>query len=173
MSSNPRTNDSCGAREACLEMEALVFIRILTSASLLLIIAAMAPFSIGCESLPDMSAPVAVSDVTATRAPDDPASDDFVIISPSTLVLESQGWGLTVHVAIPYSQVVASTVNLDGIEPVSTFADDCGNLVCKFEREDIFEFVGLVNEPTEVPLTVHGDLVAGGSFSGSDTITVR
>ena len=150
-----------------------MFFRILTSASLLLIIAAMAPFSIGCESVPDMSAPVSADDLTATRAPDDPASDDFVIISPSTLVLESQGWGLTVHVAIPYSQVVTSTVNLGGVEPESTFADDCGNLVCKFLRADIFDLVGPVDEPTEITLTLSGDTVDSGTFSGEDTITVR
>ena len=150
-----------------------MLLRILTSASLVLAIAALMPFCIGCESVPDMSAPVSAIDVTDERAPDDPTSDDFVIISPSTLVLSSEGWGLTVHVAVPYSQVAASTVNLDGIVPLFTFADDCGDLVCKFDREDIFAYVGEVDEPTEMTMTLYGGYVGGGDFSGTDTITVR
>ena len=173
MYSNLRTSNSCGAREACLEMEVWMLVRTLTSASVVLALVALLPFCVGCESVPDMSAPAAASDVSTERAPDDPTSDDYVIISPSTLVLNSEGWGLTVHVAFPFSQVDASTVNLEGVEPFSMFADDCGDLVCKFERVDIFELVGEVDEPTKMTLTLYGQDIYGNSIEGSDTITVR
>jgi hypothetical protein len=162
-------------------MEVLMFLRALTSASLVLAIAALLPFCVGCDTVPDMSAPVAASDVTTERSVDDPASDDFVIMSPSTLVLESPGWGLTVHVAIPYSEVVPSTVRLEDVVPQSVFFDDCGDLVCKFLRQDIcdlaVELLGTTELPAELTLTISGDCIVGSSFgidfSDTDTITVR
>ena len=156
-----------------LEKEASMLFKILTSASILLVIAAIVSMYVGCEGKSDMSDPVSVNDPPTLRSPNDPTSDDFVIISPSTLVLKSQGWTLTVHVAIPYSQVDVSTVRLEGVTPFSTFADDRGDLVCKFLREDIIALVSPVDEPTERELTLSGNDIEGEEFSGSDTITIR
>ena len=151
--------------------------RTLASASLVLAVAALVPFAVGCDSMADMSAPVAAADLTTERADGDPASDDFMIFSPSVLSYASQGDVCTVHMAISFYAVETSTLHLDydgdSLVPAFSFADDCGDLVCKFNRADVFALVGPVEEPTEMTLTLSGLKVDSEPFSGTDTITVR
>lgn len=91
-----------------------------------------------------------------------------IVVSPNVINLRSQAVWVTVHAEIDYSAVVGATVTLDGIPVVSTFADDRGDLVAKFNSADI---KGIV-QPGMVTLTLSGTTKDGGSFSGSDTIKV-
>ena len=90
-------------------------------------------------------------------------------ISPGTLALRSTGTWVTVHADIPYSQVVGSTVELEGIAAALTKADDCGDLVAKFHQADVKAIVA----PPSATLTLTGMTVAGTPFAGTDTIRVK
>jgi len=89
-------------------------------------------------------------------------------VAPSTIVIKDEGEWVTVHAVIPYSTVDAGTVLLDGITPVSTFADACGDLVAKFDHEVMCAFV----DPPEATLTLTGMTTDGESFEGVDTVRV-
>ena len=89
-------------------------------------------------------------------------------ISPQTLVIATPGPWVTVHTNVPYSDVAASTVELEGIPASSTFADDCGDLVAKFVRDEICAIVA----PPEATLTLTAEMADGEFISGSDTIVV-
>lgn len=104
----------------------------------------------------------------------DPASADDAMaiaikVSPNTIVLASKGTWVTVHADIAYSLVDTGTVELNGLSPKITFADDCGNLVAKFPLADV---KGIVEPPT-AELTLTGVTKAGVPFAGSDTVAVR
>lgn len=97
---------------------------------------------------------------------DDPLG---IAVSPQTLILDSdQGGRVTVHTAIPASQVDRSSVALNGIPASSTGVDLRGNLVANFLEADIKAIV----EPPETTLTLTGDRLDGTSFAGSDTVRV-
>ena len=90
-------------------------------------------------------------------------------VSPSALILGAPGARVTVHADIAYSAVVGSSVTLNGVPAVATFADDCGNLVAKFAQEEIEAIVA----PPSATMTLVGTRVDGVTFSGSDTIMVK
>lgn len=102
----------------------------------------------------------------AARAQDD--NQVTIVISPSTLNLESSGIWVTVHAEIPYSNVVGASVTLDGIPVEVTFADNRGELVAKFCIDDVKDSVRL----GEVRLTLVGDKTDGSSFFGTDLVKV-
>ena len=89
-------------------------------------------------------------------------------IAPSTLNLTHQGTWVTVHADIAYSIVDTATVELNGIEVVSTFADDCGNLVAKFNADD----VKAILEPGSAVLTLKGTTKDRVPFLGEDAIRI-
>lgn len=91
-----------------------------------------------------------------------------IVISPSTLNLDSAGEWVTVHAEIPFSVVDDASVELNGIPVEATFADNRGELVAKFLIGDVKEIV----EPGLVTLTLAGTTIDGGPFSGTDTIRV-
>jgi hypothetical protein len=91
-----------------------------------------------------------------------------VAVSPKTVNLESQGVWVTVHADIPYRDVARFTVTLNGIAVTTTKSDDRGDLVAKFNIDDVKK--ALV--PGTVVLTLAGTTTDGESFSGSDTIQV-
>jgi len=92
-----------------------------------------------------------------------------IVVSPSTINLESQGTWVTVHAEIPFSDVDrTASVTLDGIVAVSIFADDCGDLVAKFAIADVRASVDVGT----VTLTLCGTTTDGSSFSGTDTVRV-
>lgn len=91
-----------------------------------------------------------------------------IVISPSTLNLDSEGEWVTVHAEIPFSVVDDASVELNGIPVEATFADNRGELVAKFLIGDVKEIV----EPGLVTLTLAGTTIDGGPFSGTDTIRV-
>ncbi len=98
------------------------------------------------------------------------SSDVFSItISPKTLFLGSQDTIVTVHSNIPYVLVNTLSLDLNGIPASYTKADACGDLVVKFDREDI---KGIV-EPGVAKLTLSGQLKDGSLFAVSGTIVVK
>ena len=90
-------------------------------------------------------------------------------VSPNTLVLHSRGDYVTVHADIAFGRVATETLTLNAIPASSAFADSCGNLVVKFDIEEVKNIAA----PPEVVLTLAGDCRDGVSFEGSATITVR
>jgi len=101
---------------------------------------------------------------------DEPTIID-IVVSPSTINLDSQGVWVTVHADIPYSWVEGASVTLDGVPVNFTKADDCGDLVAKFTVESIRALFPNIDEPVEVNLTLCGDSLYG-PFSGTDTVRV-
>jgi hypothetical protein len=114
--------------------------------------------------------------VTSPSAPESQAfrvdiTDEFTVpidIAPSMLVLDSPGTCVTVHAEIAYGDVDHDSLLMNGVSPSYTKADARGELVVKFEREDIQNIVS----PPEATLTLTGLTVDGTPFTGSDTITV-
>lgn len=91
-----------------------------------------------------------------------------IVVSPSTLVMGSQGVWVTVHADIPYSIVDGATVTLNGVEVSATFADNQGELVAKFQIDAI---KGTVSPPSAtVELVAY--TYAGERFAATDTIRV-
>ncbi len=95
-------------------------------------------------------------------------TDVDIVVSPNTLILSSQGECVTVHAGIPYSTVDRSSVELNGIPARSTKPDSRGDLVAKFDIEDVKAMV----TPPSATLTLTG-LADDGYFSGTETVTVR
>lgn len=92
-----------------------------------------------------------------------------VQVSPSTLLVNaSQGGRVTVHVDIPFSVVLPSSVELNGIPAVSVFADDRGNLVAKFDEVIVKETL----TPPSATLVLTGVTKAGEPFCGTDEVQV-
>jgi hypothetical protein len=98
----------------------------------------------------------------------DPISVD-IVISPSTVFLDSNGTWVTVHAEIPYSQVAGVGVTLDGVAVVFTKADNRGEFVAKFNLDDVKERL----TPGTVTLVLSGWTRDGVPFIGSDEIVVK
>lgn len=112
-----------------------------------------------------------VSPVTADATPSRAASSTTTVdiqVSPATIIIKEEGEWVTVHAAIPYSDVATDTVALEGIPAALTFADACGDLVAKFALEDVLTIIA----PPEATLTLTGVTGAGDLFEGSDTVRV-
>jgi len=90
------------------------------------------------------------------------------VVSPSTVSLDSKGVWVTVHAEIDYRLVTGASVTLNGIEVISTFADDRGGLVAKFS----LDAVKAILAPGSAVLTLSGETKDGETFSGSDTVRV-
>lgn len=98
-----------------------------------------------------------------------------IAIAPSTINLNSQTECVTVHADIPYNVVVGESVTLDGLPATGTFADDCGDLVAKFDvakvKALLADRLGDEKEAT-VSMTLDGTTTLGSPFSGTDTVRV-
>ena len=96
-----------------------------------------------------------------------------VVVSPNVLNLESFGGSVSLHTDIAYRLVEDAALTVNGIEvlPISTFADDRGQLVVKCSMATVEAIVEMV-EPGEATfdLTVTG--TDGLTYSGTDTIKV-
>ena len=90
-----------------------------------------------------------------------------IVVSPNTLVFGSQGEYVTVHAEIPYSSVDRSSVELNGIEPLSTKPDSRGDLVAKFDLEYVKEMITPGSDTLTLILT---GLADDGPFVGTDTV---
>lgn len=108
-----------------------------------------------------------VSYVTANKANE---GDGFnITITPKVLVISSENTVVSVHSNIPYSIVNTVTLELDGIPAKFTKADACGDLVVKFNSDDVKDIV----VPGNVTLTLTGELDDGTPFEAADTIIVK
>lgn len=99
-------------------------------------------------------------------------SGDFdMVVSPNVLNVGSSGCWVHIHADIGYVSGEGADVTVDGndIGGIFTFADDCGNLVVKFDIGQVKEIVCVDDvivsaEPVFV-LTYRG-------LSGEDTVDV-
>jgi len=89
-------------------------------------------------------------------------------ISPNTIVIGSPGDWVTAHTDIAYSSVNTATVSLNAVPAAWTLADNKGNLVAKFVRDDIENII----TPPDALLTLTGVTIEGEYFSGSDVVRV-
>jgi hypothetical protein len=91
-------------------------------------------------------------------------------VSPHVLNLQNQGEVVTIHTDISYGSVLGSSVSLNGVTINSWKADDQGNFVAKFLMSAI------KNLPLNIggynTMTLTGNLVSGGTFTGSEEILV-
>lgn len=111
--------------------------------------------------------------LTAARAAPTPPADEIVEIqvSPHTILLSWKAKGdvrVTVHAEVDYSDVATFTVELGGFPALSTFADARGNLVAKFEYEDVRTLVA----EGYATLVLTGSLKSGTTFRGEDSVRV-
>ncbi len=93
-------------------------------------------------------------------------------VAPAVLYLSSGGTWVTIHVAVPYADVVGYGVTIGGYGvPVAwDKADLNGDLVIKLRRSDV---KALVTAPSVVTVAVEGTLSDGTAFDGSATTKVR
>jgi len=91
-----------------------------------------------------------------------------IVVSPSNIVLSSEGVWVTVHAEIAYSAVYGAGVTLDGVPVSVTKADSRGEFVAKFDLDAVREKL----EPGVVTLTLRGTTASGETFVGSDTVRV-
>ena len=90
-------------------------------------------------------------------------------ITPRALVLISEGTLVTVHTDIAYSAVDTASLTLNGIPIAWTKSDARGQLVAKFNQDDVKNIVA----PPSATLELSGYTKSGESFSGTDTIVVK
>jgi hypothetical protein len=89
-------------------------------------------------------------------------------ISPNTIVIGSPGDWVTAHTDIAFSSVNTATVSLNGVPAAWTLADNKGNLVAKFVRDDVENIIS----PPDALLSLTGMTIEGENFSGSDVVRV-
>ena len=98
----------------------------------------------------------------------EPISID-IKIAPATLNLDKPA--VTVHTDLKYVAVNNTTLKLNDIPADSTFEDDLGNLVARFNSTKVKAIFD--NTPTpEATLNLTGEKKDGTSFTGSDTVRV-
>ncbi len=108
------------------------------------------------------------------QAPTKCYGDELIIqVAPSTLNIQSSGTWVAVHTDIPYSIVLGTSVELNGIPIAWSKADDQGYFVAKFAMSDVKDLYtqgGLAlgeNLVTLYVLTIDEQ-----EFVGTTTITV-
>ena len=126
--------------------------------------------ALACTACGDTSiaAPIDVSD-SAPLGRGALELDVVIQLSPATLVLDSPGVWVTVHAEIAYASVDHASLTMNGVELTYVKSDNHGELVVKFEREDI---QNIVSRP-EATLTLTGLTTDGTPFAGSETISVE
>ena len=114
---------------------------------------------------------IGTSAIMANKAAD--GEGICIVISPKTLVLSKNTACVTVHSNLPIGMVDCGSLLLDGVPPVLTKADSCGDLVAKFDDQAIKAIV----QPGQTTLTLTGlafdEFGVLAPFTASDTITVR
>jgi hypothetical protein len=90
--------------------------------------------------------------------------------SPAVVNLSTtpNGSWFTVHADIAYGAVVKATVELNGVAVKWTKVDNKGYLVAKFALKDVRNIL----VPGDNTLTLSGDTIDGGTFTGSTTVRV-
>lgn len=92
-------------------------------------------------------------------------------VSPNILNLQSNGVVVTIHTDLPYSQVSASSVSLNGLEIDSWKADNQGFFVAKFNMDDVKELEDLEIGDYNT-LTIDGFKITGVAFTGTEEVLV-
>lgn len=92
-----------------------------------------------------------------------------IIVQPKTIVFDSESTWLTVHTDIALSAVDTSSIAINDLAVSWTKADAKGNLVAKF---DINEIKAIVSAP-EATFTLTGLRNDGVAFTGTDTVPVK
>jgi len=91
-------------------------------------------------------------------------------IAPSVLHMDKdQGGEVTVHAGIPLGEVDTSSITLSGIPALHTKADARGNLVAKFNEDEVKAAIS----PPEATLTLTGLTVDDNPLEGSARVVVR
>lgn len=90
-------------------------------------------------------------------------------VSPATIVISSFGECLTIHADIALSKVDRSSVTLNGLYPYAVFADSRGQLVAKFDVDQVKAIVA----PPSATLTLAGLTTDGTPISGARTVPVK
>ncbi|MBN1763153.1 MAG: hypothetical protein JW878_08800 [Methanomicrobia archaeon] len=95
------------------------------------------------------------------------ADDISIRIAPATLNLNDNvgGHWVTVHTDVAFSSEWVCTLN--GVAATSTYSDDCGNLVAKFDQAAIAGTVVAGTATLEFTGTKEDEVI-----TGSDTIRV-
>lgn len=100
-------------------------------------------------------------------------------VSPATLVLDAPQVWVTIHADVKYSDVntvpgVYLVVDGESIPAKSVFADDRGDLVAKFDKDDVESLLeDSVNYATATVTLVCTLLEDGTICSGSQQVTIR
>ena len=94
------------------------------------------------------------------------SSEDAIMVSPATIVLDKVSEA-TVHTNVPANLEGLLEIDLNGVEPVEVWADDCGDLVARFAVAD------LELAPGKVELTLTAVWEDGSGFSAMDAVTVK
>ena len=102
-----------------------------------------------------------------------------IVVSPNVINIDSLGGGVTVHAEIPFGLVDVGSISatLDGkaITVQSAFADNCGDLVVKFDLGEVKAI--LVNDSGEIintnpTLVLEGATKFEDDFYGADQVRV-
>lgn len=91
-------------------------------------------------------------------------------VAPNVLNLKNQGQVVTIHTDIPFSEVVATSVSLNGVEIDHWKSDAQGFFVAKFLMEEIKDLPLNIGENNT--MTLNGNKVDGVTFTGSEEIMV-
>lgn len=91
-------------------------------------------------------------------------------VSPNVLNLQNQGQVVTIHTDIIFSQVLATSVTLNGVEIDHWKSDNQGNFVAKFLMSEIKDLPLNIGEYNT--MTLEGSKADGTTFIGSDEIMV-
>ena len=103
-----------------------------------------------------------------TALADDSTID--MVVSPNVLNIESKGGSISIHTDIGYVSPDDATLEVNGteVERISTFVDNCGNLVVKCS----ISTVKVIVEGSEEAVFVLTAGYNGGVYTGTDTIKV-
>lgn len=91
-------------------------------------------------------------------------------VSPNVLNHQNQGQVVTIHTDIPFSQVVATSVKLNGVEIDHWKSDSQGFFVAKFLMSEIKDLP--LNIDDYNTMTLEGSKTDGTTFTGTDEILV-
>ena len=95
--------------------------------------------------------------------------DISIIVQPKVLVIGSDSEWLTIHTDISLSAVDTGSLMVNGLAVSWTKADAKGNLVAKFDVNEVKAMVA----PGDVTFELTGLTNDGTSFSGTDTVCVK
>ena len=119
-------------------------------------------------------AAMAIAVLVPMAALADEAETIDVVVAPSTINLNYQGPCVTVHTSLLFIPDFADgeiySWYLEGVEAYSVFADDCGDMVAKFDSADVMAALTASDEPVMLTLAGEsGDILV---YQGTDDIRV-